>query len=332
MEPDNIPVTTVEELTHRTQHVSCADNRLELCQPQNIPSQTNFLLLGKIISPKTFHSPIILEIVSRAWNLARPIKVKKVDRNLFAFSFVHEADFQLVFNRIPWTIRGAHLNLKVWNPNLAWQEIDFSNSPFWVQDHGIPLAWMNKDFIESIGRNVGQVLEVDFIGEPQMLWKRFVRVRINMNINAPFCLGIFLPRPGLKDLWISLKYERLLELCFRCGLIGHSEGKCTEKKLFLRNEFGGLFPKFGDWIKVENGNLPPSLYVHPSVTPTVEVPKIVYPTTVATAADELKNRTSKGTVLPTTTLRTSDSEVSSFARILAHSLKDACCDPSDTLI
>ena len=191
---------------------------------------------------------------------------------------------------------------------------------------------MNKDFIESIGRNVGQVLEVDFIGEPQMLCKRFVRVRINMNINAPFCLGIFLPRPSLKDLWISLKYEKLLELCFRCGLIGHSEGKCTEKKLFLRNEFGGLFPKFGDWIKAKNGNLPLGLYVHPSVTPTVEVPKIVYPTTVATAADELKNRTSKGTVLPTTTLRTSDTEVSSFARILAHSLKDACCDPSDTLI
>jgi hypothetical protein len=138
------------------------------------------------------------------------------------FSFEHEADLSLAYKRRPWTIRGAHLNLKMWNPELSWQEIDFSRSSFWVQIHGLPPSWYCKEYIEKIGGVAGQVLEVDLIGEPRIQWQRFVRCRINIDLNAPLSSGIFLPRNNLSDIWVSLKYERLPECCFRCGIIGHS--------------------------------------------------------------------------------------------------------------
>ena len=90
------------------------------------------------------------------------------------FIFEHEADLVLAFNRRPWTLRGAHLNLKMWNPDLSWKEIDFSLSAFWVQVHGLPPSWFNKEYVELIGGKVGSVLEVDIIAEPKILWRRFV--------------------------------------------------------------------------------------------------------------------------------------------------------------
>lgn len=88
------------------------------------------------------------------------------------FIFEHEADLVLAFNRRPRTLRGAHLNLKMWNPDLSWKEIDFSLSAFWVQVHGLPPSWFNKEYVELLGGKVGSVLEVDIIAEPKILWRR----------------------------------------------------------------------------------------------------------------------------------------------------------------
>jgi hypothetical protein len=77
------------------------------------------------MSLRSFYMPVVLEIVTKAWNPSRPIQVKKVERNIFVFMFEHEVDMTLACQRRSWTIRGAHLILKVWNPELTWQEIDF---------------------------------------------------------------------------------------------------------------------------------------------------------------------------------------------------------------
>uniref|UniRef100_A0A2N9HH03 Reverse transcriptase domain-containing protein n=1 Tax=Fagus sylvatica TaxID=28930 RepID=A0A2N9HH03_FAGSY len=70
----------------------------------------------------------------------------------------------------PWTLRGAHLILKFWEPNLNWNEIDFSKSTFWIQVHGLPSLWQNKPNLTRIGNKVGTVIEVDLIGEPPPRW------------------------------------------------------------------------------------------------------------------------------------------------------------------
>ena len=44
---------------------------------------------------------------------------------MFVFTFEHVADRDLAFSRRPWTIRGAHLILKIWNQNLSYSEVDF---------------------------------------------------------------------------------------------------------------------------------------------------------------------------------------------------------------
>ena len=82
----------------------------------------------------------------------------------------------------------------MWNLELSWKEIGFSLSAFWVQVHGLPPSWFNKEYVELIGGKVGRVLEVDLIAKPRILWQRFVCCRINIDITTLLWLGMFLPR------------------------------------------------------------------------------------------------------------------------------------------
>ena len=144
-----------------------------------------------------------------------------------------------------------------------------------------------------IGGKVGIVLEVDLIAEHRILWKSFVRCRVNINIAAPFCPGMFLPRSDRSDMWISLKYERLLDVCFRCGSLGHTEAYCENERATLSNEFGFKFPAFGDWLKVDNDKVPLGNYEHPPERqPSVDLGSGALPSVISEVA-ELDIRTSE---------------------------------------
>jgi hypothetical protein len=160
---DNIETSqSVDELIAITESCSCADNHLSLT-PASSPSSPNDLsLLRKIISTRNFIAVVVKEILEKAWHLSQPIQVQRVDRNTFLFMFGHEVDRQLAFNRRPWTIKGAHLILQTWKPELSWQELVFSSSTFWIQIHGLPMLWQSKENITKIAQKIGRSLDADF--------------------------------------------------------------------------------------------------------------------------------------------------------------------------
>uniref|UniRef100_A0A2N9ETY0 DUF4283 domain-containing protein n=1 Tax=Fagus sylvatica TaxID=28930 RepID=A0A2N9ETY0_FAGSY len=225
MANDEIPIPTVEEITRLTQNVSCADNRL----------------------PLHIHPFKSLESFDR-------ISVRKVDRNIFVFAFDHEADRALAFNQRPWTIRGVHLVLKIWSPDLALSEIDFSSSAFWIQVHGLPPAWYNKDNVQLVGGKAGSVIDVDFSEVPYERWQSFK--------------GSAIQRFGLK------------------------------------------FSAYGEWLHIENDKTPPGIYEKPPAEHPISLPCL----------DGCVDAVQSCGVTPTDT-----NEVSSFARLLEHSLKDVHC-------
>ena len=90
--------------------------------------------------------------------------------------------------------------LKRWSPDLTWQEVDFSTSSIWVQVHVLPTLWRTEENLRKIGSRVGAVLEVKLIGEPGGMWRKFNRLRVEMDLSNPLIPGVFLPRPGKNEL------------------------------------------------------------------------------------------------------------------------------------
>lgn len=189
----------VSDLAARTETLSCENLRLELPPNQDPSLAPNLVLLAKLISSKPTSLNYVREVALKAWRPVYPMEVRRLDKNIFMFSFQHEVDAHKVFQGRPWSCRGGHLVLKKWSPDVTWQEVDFTFSAFWVQVHGLPTLWKTEDNLKRIGANIGRVLDVDLIGESGGAWKRFLRVQVELPVDKPLLPSFFLPRPNKTD-------------------------------------------------------------------------------------------------------------------------------------
>lgn len=76
----------------------------------------------------------------------------------------------------------------------------------------------------------------------------YLRVKVEVNIAEPLLRGVYLRLRDGSRKWISFVYERMLNYCYLCGLVGHLEKKCI-----LRFQDGFVDPRknfpYGEWLK-----------------------------------------------------------------------------------
>lgn len=98
----------------------------------------------------------------------------------------------------------------------------------------------------ELGGLIGPVSEIDTNASGDCLGK-FIRARINVDISKPLpkLLKVGLINGVPKSL-IPLKFERLPDLCFCCGIIGHPLRECN---LLPSNVPRGHRWKYGDFIR-----------------------------------------------------------------------------------
>nr|POE88510.1 hypothetical protein CFP56_66678 [Quercus suber] len=140
----------VSSLIARIEKVSCKEAIIELPPNQDTTTSPKLILLAKLITNKDIGLAFVRDVVLKAWNPVYPLKVKRMDKDIFMFSFSHEVNAQRAYHKRPWSCKGGHLILKKWSPEVTWQEVEFSSSTFWVQVHGLPALWNTKDNLRKI--------------------------------------------------------------------------------------------------------------------------------------------------------------------------------------
>ena len=103
----------------------------------------------------------------------------------------------------------------------------------------------------KIGSIAGRALETDFIGSSEGVWRRYIRVRVEVDVNCPLAPDFPLERDHLPELWIPFKYEKLGNFCFGCGLLGHDQRDCQDKGAQLSIQ-EGVTSFFGRWLRADN--------------------------------------------------------------------------------
>ena len=87
----------------------------------------------------------------------------------------------------------------------------------------------------------------------EMVEGSFMRVRVVVDITKPLCRDRRVMWDQSSEGWISFKYERLPNICYRCGQLSHDDKDCI---LWIQSK-GSLLKEdqqFGPWIRANQYN------------------------------------------------------------------------------
>ncbi|KAK1583383.1 hypothetical protein Q3G72_023281 [Acer saccharum] len=147
-------------------------------------------------------------------------------RNIFVFRFKNPEDKRRVLSGGPWCFNDSILALEEPKGMGKLQELEFCRVSFWVQLHNLPLLCMNQEVGMVLGRMLGRVEEID-LGYSEDCLDKFLRIRVNIDVSQPLKRAL---KVGVEDsdemATIVVRYERLPELCFHCGILGHPLREC----------------------------------------------------------------------------------------------------------
>ena len=71
-----------------------------------------------------------------------------------------------------------------------------------------------------------------------------------MPLDKPVCRRALVLNPEGDTVWVAFQYERLLGLCFRCGLLGHEAKVCSSLSVRKGEEL-----PYEDWLQAEGRRL-----------------------------------------------------------------------------
>ena len=97
---------------------------------------------------------------------------------------------------------------------------------------------------------MGKFLDVDLVGADKAKWGNFLRIKVEIKSTAPFFKGFWPDKAPLADLWVQMKYERLLDFCYGCGRLEHMKrdckwGKERQEGVVTRDK---IFKGYGPWL------------------------------------------------------------------------------------
>lgn len=181
-------------------------------------------LIGKLVSKKIYPFHIIQPIIKVGWRFVSDLKIEEAGANRFLFTFPTSEEKDCVLSQGPWNFKGSYMVLKEWEPKKTNDEVDLSFVVYWIQIHGLPLEIFDEDNARLIGNKLGEILEMDNIGEHIS----FLRLKIRFLATQPLQPGFPYYHEDGASVWIGFKYERLFSFCFHCGLIDHTIGSCFQ--------------------------------------------------------------------------------------------------------
>lgn len=118
-------------------------------------------------------------------------------------------------------------------------QIHFHTSSSWTAS-----LFLHKGTDEKIGNQIGTVYG-ETINKKCLV--------ANISVKSPLPAKFFQKRLSGEDSWIQFKYDRLADLCFKCGILDHVTGRCSFTTLASITSVNGIIANlFELWIKAEN--------------------------------------------------------------------------------
>ncbi|TXG54132.1 hypothetical protein EZV62_019388 [Acer yangbiense] len=213
-----------------------ASKKLELC------------LVGKILSTKHINREAFRAVIPRIWQTNLGIEV--VQDNIFLFYFHNQGEHFCILSGDPWSFDNCLLVLEKPSGVGEVTRLGFNRVAFWIQVINAPLLYMTKKMGEFIRRLIGELVDMD-VGVTGECFGKYMRLRVMIDVVKPLKRFLRLELHKGEESMLLLRYEKLSEYCFHCGIIGHSYLECDCGQGNGRRDIGANFD-FGPWLRVSS--------------------------------------------------------------------------------
>ncbi|XP_057432695.1 uncharacterized protein LOC130725488 [Lotus japonicus] len=147
----------------------------------------------------------------------------------------------------PWTFDGYVIALQKIYGDEQPSEIKPHTSPFWVRIYDLSLRYRTEEAVTQIGRSFGEV--IDFDKSSGCVAGKYMRVKVVLDLCNPLKRGTQIQLVSQQAGKIFFKYERLPDICFACGGLGHSIKSCPDKEDDEDDEEGPQNLPYGAWLR-----------------------------------------------------------------------------------
>lgn len=114
----------------------------------------------------------------------------------------------------------------------------------WVQIHDLSQDMLNIVNANQIANSIGPCLDLE--EEKEMHKRGYIHFKTEVAISERLPAGFWWVNGRGYERWAHIKYERLSDFYYGCGLLGHTSLVCQSE--IVCSEVNGRLPMYGPWL------------------------------------------------------------------------------------
>lgn len=198
-----------------------------------LKSMEGKLLVRHVLSPYPVDHKAVVNALGGPWRLRKDVVSLRITSNdgHFVITFTEEGDRQRLLNAGPWHF---------WNDVVLFADLDGKENPpdvcldsfnIWAQIQGLLIFLKTEEMGWILCKKLGTVLAVSH--RNKKITDDHLRVHVEHKVDKPLRKYVdTTPTGSKKEIHYYVMYEKLPNLCFCYGFVGHA----TEKLCSIPNE------------------------------------------------------------------------------------------------
>lgn len=184
------------------------------------------LAVARVLSPYPVYPQNVVNELCGPWRLRGEAVAQQVtsEDGRFVITFSEEGDRLHVVQAGPWHYRNDAVLIAEFDGNGNPADMPLVSFKIWVQIRDLPVPIKTEEMGWILGAKLGTVVAVSH--KIKKIVDKNLRVRIEHKVDEPLRKYIdTTPVGSTNKILFDVKYEKLPNFCFCCGIVGHTTTK-----------------------------------------------------------------------------------------------------------